>query len=155
MAKETQKNIEDHQAELAVAEPEAEVASAVGFKAKTETVAEVVAKPREQRNCCKGSRGEVELVDRTMLKRPIMSCFFVVLTGAGISGKTKALLGTEFEDAFLRTESEDSLLEVAMFSPAPMGVFGCGFECLHNKQFSQINMNQQKRNFILFPKPML
>ncbi|GAB4833666.1 hypothetical protein Ancab_031911 [Ancistrocladus abbreviatus] len=52
MANETQKNIGNHQAELAVAEPEAEVVSAVGFETETETVAEVVAEPREQHNCC-------------------------------------------------------------------------------------------------------
>ncbi|GAB4833226.1 hypothetical protein Ancab_031472 [Ancistrocladus abbreviatus] len=53
MVTETQKNIEDHQADqLAIAEPKAEVASTVGFEAKTETVSEVVAEPRGQHNCC-------------------------------------------------------------------------------------------------------
>ncbi|GAB4833209.1 hypothetical protein Ancab_031454 [Ancistrocladus abbreviatus] len=113
------KNIEDHQVELAVAEPEAEVVSAVRFETKTETVAEVVIEPRDHIT-----------ILRYMHRIPIVT---LGSPCAGISGKTNALLGTEFEDA---------LLEEAMSSPAPMGMLGCGFECLHNKQFSQINMNQ-------------
>lgn len=44
-----------------------------------------------------GVWGEAYVVDKVILRRSIMSCSFVVLTGAGGSGKANALLGTEVE----------------------------------------------------------
>lgn len=40
-----------------------------------------------------GVCGEVDVVDKVILKRSIMSCSFEVLTGAGGSGRAKALDG--------------------------------------------------------------
>lgn len=46
-----------------------------------------------------GVLGEAYVVDKVILKRSIMSCSFVVLTGAGGLGSANALHGTEVDAA--------------------------------------------------------
>lgn len=72
--------------------------------------------------------GEAAVVDKVMLRRSIMSCSFVVLTGAGGSARTNALLGVDVVAA----EEDGSIvllvLTNAKLSLFPPDVFGGGMD---------------------------
>lgn len=79
--------------------------------------------------------GEVDVVDKVILKRSIMSCSFDVLTGPGGSGRAKALLGVAVESAGM-----DEVVVLPLFTgtsgpPLSVDTFcdnaGCTLECLH------------------------
>lgn len=59
-----------------------------------------------------GVWGEGVVVDNVKLRRSIISCSFVVLTGAGGSGRANALLGTEVTVEFTEV----------ILSPVPVDV---------------------------------
>jgi hypothetical protein len=78
--------------------------------------------------------GEVDVVDKVILKRSIMSCSFVVLTGTGGSGRAKALLGVAVESAGMDEVGELPLFTGTRAPLLSVNTFcedtGCGLECL-------------------------
>lgn len=66
---------------------------------------------------------EAVVVDKVRLKRSIKSCSFEVLTGAGGSGKAKALLGIEVEAVGVYDVVTLALLTGAVASLVPGEAF--------------------------------